>query len=68
MENNAAVPHTALPRVNQSAKWNSRIIEKGFVGFGVFIDTQPSPRGGLYASIVAHSDRSAHQREPSILT
>jgi hypothetical protein len=23
------MPHTALPSVNQSAKWNSRIIEKG---------------------------------------
>src|SRR5579862_2582860 len=30
MENKPAVPQTALPRVNQSAKWNSRIIENGF--------------------------------------
>src|SRR5687768_1666127 len=28
LENSAPVPQTALPRVNQSAKWNSRIIEK----------------------------------------
>jgi hypothetical protein len=30
LENSAPVPQTALPRVNQSAKWNSRIIEKRF--------------------------------------
>lgn len=25
------IPHTALPNVNQSARWNSRIMEKGFM-------------------------------------
>src|SRR6185436_13962363 len=28
-ENSAPVPHTAFPSVNQSARWNSQIIEKG---------------------------------------
>ena len=28
-ENNAPTPQNALARVNQSARWNSRIIEKG---------------------------------------
>ena len=29
MENSAPVPQTAFASVNQSARWNSRIIEKG---------------------------------------
>ena len=38
VENTAAVPQTALPRVNQSAKWNSRIMEKGFRAVRLFIN------------------------------
>jgi hypothetical protein len=32
MENNAPVPQTAFASVNQSASWNSRIMEKGLRG------------------------------------
>ena len=28
LENKAPTPQTALPSVNQSARWNSRIMEK----------------------------------------
>ena len=31
----APVPQMALPNVNQSARWNSRIIENGFLGVSV---------------------------------
>jgi hypothetical protein len=37
VENRAPVPQTAFARVNQSAKWNSRIIEKGLCGLIVVI-------------------------------
>jgi hypothetical protein len=42
MENNAPVPLTALASVNQSARWNSRIIAKGLFGLdGVMTDSVP---------------------------
>jgi hypothetical protein len=37
MENNAPVPQTAFASVNQSARWNSRIMAKGFCGLCIFI-------------------------------
>src|SRR3954470_5342702 len=37
IENNAPVPHTALASVNQSARWNSRIIWNGFFLPGVVV-------------------------------
>src|SRR3989344_5739318 len=37
-ENSAPTPQTALPSVNQSARWNSRIIEKRLGGCGVFME------------------------------
>jgi hypothetical protein len=36
MAKSAKTPDAALPSVNQSAKWNSRIIENGF-GFIFFV-------------------------------
>jgi hypothetical protein len=38
LEKIAPVPQTAFARVNQSAKWNSRIIENGFFGVLVVIE------------------------------
>ena len=38
MEKIAPMPQTAFARVNQSANWNSRIIENGFLGVFVVID------------------------------
>jgi len=38
----AAVPHMALPSVNQSAKWNSRIIENGFRGAEAVMGFDPA--------------------------
>jgi hypothetical protein len=35
MENSAPVPQTAFASVNQSARWNSRIIEKGLCGVDI---------------------------------
>jgi hypothetical protein len=37
MENNAPVPQTAFASVNQSARWNSRIMEKGFCSLCIFM-------------------------------
>src|SRR5450756_3004102 len=36
-ENSAPTPQTALASVNQSARWNSRIIEKGLFSVGGII-------------------------------
>ena len=42
MENKAPVPLTAFASVNQSARWNSRIIAKGLFGLGgVMTDSVP---------------------------
>ena len=42
MENNAPVPLTAFASVNQSARWNSRIIAKGLFGLrSVMSDSVP---------------------------
>jgi hypothetical protein len=37
VENTAPVPQTALASVNQSARWNSRIMAKGFSVRGAVI-------------------------------
>jgi hypothetical protein len=41
MEKSAPVPQTAFARVNQSARWNSRIMENGFFGLPVFTGCTP---------------------------
>jgi hypothetical protein len=43
MEKSAPVPQMALPSVNQSASWNSRIIENRLCGvFVVMVPASPS--------------------------
>lgn len=43
MENNAPVPEAAFASVNQSARWNSRIIEKRLYGVCVVMANRISP-------------------------
>ena len=59
--NSAPVPQTALPSVNQSARWNSRIMENGLGGlvfiFFVFSSMMPAQchavtRSGVHADFV----------------
>src|SRR5688500_5898439 len=53
IENSAPAPHTAFARVNQSARWNSRIIEKRLEGAFIVMNQLLLLSGAGHQSLVA---------------
>ena len=67
LEKSAPVPQTALPKVNQSAKWNSRIMEKRLIlrcSIAIAQIMARAYRGAQVASSVRRSITESHDATP----